>query len=365
MEKKNILHLLQRFRVGGKEEVVKNLMLAPSQTYIPHACVLQKIGFMAEQVISSGLKVHFIDMSNRSKRFQNLISLYTLIKKHHFKAIFCHDISSWYYGVMLSFFFKNIKIIHVRHSFLEKEDRKVIFLTRLLAYFSFKIVVVSSAIKDDIILKEKASLDKTTVIYNGIDIARYNNLHMKLHNRDKFKIPHNMFVTGTISRFFKVKNIESQIEMVEKLSKKIPNYLHIIVAPMSDYGEAIKQDVFKRKLEKHIIFLGFIKNIPEVLSVFDVFILTSFSEGTPIVLLEAMASRCPIVASSVGGNIKLISHMENGLLYNVDNVDELCASVLLLNKNDKIKQKLTASAYKKVCFEFDFEKMTKAYERLV
>ena len=134
---------------------------------------------------------------------------------------------------------------------------------------------------------------------------------------------------------------------------------------MNEYGEILKSEVKKRKLEKNILFLGFRKDIPEVLSIFDVFILTSHSEGTPVVLLEAMASKCPVVASAVGGNIKLIQHIENGLLYDVNNIDGLCTSVLTIYENQELKQKLIASAYKKVCFEFDLKKMIKKYERLI
>ena len=69
--KKKILHLLQRFIVGGKEEIVKNLMLAPSNKFIPYACALQVIGFMAEQVINAGLNVYFIDVSIKKTRIHN------------------------------------------------------------------------------------------------------------------------------------------------------------------------------------------------------------------------------------------------------------------------------------------------------
>jgi len=52
-------------------------------------------------------------------------------------------------------------------------------------------------------------------------------------------------VTGTVTRFYKVKNIEMQIDMVERLKARIPDLKHLIVAPMDDYGKRIKEDIDK------------------------------------------------------------------------------------------------------------------------
>lgn len=365
MAQKKILHVLQRFRIGGKEEVVKNLMLQKPQKYAPSACVLQKFGFMAKQVVDAGLIVYHIDLSIKNDKFNNLQRLYKIISKNDYKAIFSHDIASWYYSVILSFFLRKTKVIHVRHSFLEKEEKKIILLSFLLSLFSHKIIAVSSAIEKDMIERFRINQNKVTVIYNGIDIDKYSNSVQKKIIREKFDLTEDQFVTGTVSRFFAVKNIESQIDMVERLKDIIPNYIHLIVAPLTDYGERIKKDVEKRGLQKHVRFLGFQKDIPKILTLFNVFVLTSFSEGTPIVLLEAMASKCPIIASAVGGNVKLIEHMKNGILYDVNNTEELCHSVYKLSRDSNLVENLIKQAFVDVDEKFSIKKMLKKYEGLI
>jgi glycosyltransferase involved in cell wall biosynthesis len=73
-----------------------------------------------------------------------------------------------------------------------------------------------------------------------------------------------------------------------------------------------------------------LRDIPEVLRAFDMFVMTSFSEGTSLALLEAMASGLPVIASDVGGNKNIISHGENGFLFDVTSLETLRNHVLEL-----------------------------------
>ena len=360
----NILHLLQRFRIGGKEEVVKTLLLSPSHNFVSYACALQTIGFMAEQVRNEGKTVFHIDLTCRIKRFQNLVRLFKLIRHYQFSTIFCHDISSWFYAALLSRFIRKTRIVHVRHSFLENESFKTLITTRLLSLCSYKLVAVSDSIKKSMIIREKIPSHKIAVIHNGIDVRKYSNQAMRQSARRRLNIPDGSFVSGTVSRFFPVKNIEAQIDMVGVLKDRIADYLHVIVAPITEYGEKLKQEAVKRNLDKHIFFLGFRDDIPDVLSTFDAFVLTSLSEGTPMVLLEAMASGCPVVTSAVGGNVDIINHRFNGLLYDVHNLDALCDAIMLLHSNPGLRSTLASNASDHIRSEYSLDNMIAGYELL-
>jgi glycosyltransferase involved in cell wall biosynthesis len=319
---------------------------------------------MAEQVRKEGKTVFFSDLASRKTRLVNLLRLLAILRKYRFSAIFCHDISSWFYAVLLSPFIRNTKIIHIRHSFLENESIKTLIMTRLLSIFTYRLVAVSDSIKVAMIDREKISSGKIIVVYNGIDINKYSCHTSKQLIRKQFDISSSCFITGTITRFFPVKNIEDQIEMVAVLKNKIPNYLHVIVAPMTDYGEKLRQIVADRMLDKHILFLGFREDIPHILSLFDVFVLTSRSEGTPVVLLEAMASQCPVVASAVGGNVEIITHKVNGLLYDVHKPHDLCNAIITLHGNPSFRSQLSSNGLRFVKSKHSLHSMVSGYEKL-
>ena len=111
---------------------------------------------------------------------------------------------------------------------------------------------------------------------------------------------------------------------------------------MSDYLSVIEQykrlledEVSKRKLRKHIIFIDQTKNIEDYYSITDVGISSSKQEGFSNSILEFLYFKKPVIATSVGGNVDIINH-QNGILIENNNQDQLFAAMkkLILNKKE-------------------------------
>ena len=81
---------------------------------------------------------------------------------------------------------------------------------------------------------------------------------------------------------------------------------------------------------------GFIDNIYEYYKAMDIFLLPSRSEGFSLALLEAAASRLPIIASNIPGNDEFIEYGKNGLLFNIFKPDELTRHILKLAADRKL-----------------------------
>lgn len=360
----NVLYLLQYFAIGGKEQIVKDLMLLSSKQFNPVACTLRKIGFMGNEVKKAGLEVILIGSSKQNKNTFNIVrELIDLLTTYQIDIVNCHDIGSWYYGVIAGKLIKAKKIVHTRHSFLENQQPRHLFLSKLLSLFTDKIIVVSPEIKHSMINEEHISEKKIEVIYNGINLEKYQLKSKRQEIRAFLNIDERAFVTGTVTRFYKVKNIEMQIDMVERLKARIPDLKHLIVAPMDDYGKRIKEDIRQKQLEQYISLLDFREDVPNILRAVDIFILSSFSEGTPLVLFEAMASKCAVVASAVGGIPRLIEHGVNGILFDVHNLEELCRAVLSLYHDPDFRSQLSEAAIKSVK-RFNIQGMVKEYENV-
>lgn len=103
--------------------------------------------------------------------------------------------------------------------------------------------------------------------------------------------------------------------------------------------EALRESAVKHQVADHVIFSGFQTNIPEILSACDLFIHPTLEDALPTVLLEAMASKKPIIACQVGGVPEIITNNINGILVPPSDPDSLSsATINLIARPEKIAQ---------------------------
>ncbi|AUX29734.1 MULTISPECIES: glycosyltransferase family 4 protein [Sorangium] len=111
-------------------------------------------------------------------------------------------------------------------------------------------------------------------------------------------------------------------------------------------------------------FLGFRKDVPDLLLAADFFVLPSRDEGLPLAVLEAMARSLPVVVTPVGGVPEVVRSEEHGLLVPVDDPDALAAAIERLARDPALRRRLGEAGHARVRDDFSFEKMTRKYEQL-
>ena len=102
----------------------------------------------------------------------------------------------------------------------------------------------------------------------------------------------------------------------------------------------ISREIQKRRLKDCFFMLGWRKDIEKVMSVFDVFVLTSLWEGLPLVLLEAMSSGKPVVAYDIGGISEVVKDGVNGFLVRPKDIEDLSRKITLLLDNEERRQRM-------------------------
>ena len=116
------------------------------------------------------------------------------------------------------------------------------------------------------------------------------------------------------------------------------------------------------KLAGHVIFLGERNDVPDILSAFDVFLLTSLSEGLPISILEAMAAGRAVVSTKVGAIPEVILDGETGLLVPVGNANVMAGALKRILDDKTVMTKMGEAGRKRVKELFSLEHMVKEYE---
>ncbi|MFO7637340.1 MAG: polysaccharide pyruvyl transferase CsaB, partial [Clostridia bacterium] len=174
----------------------------------------------------------------------------------------------------------------------------------------------------------------------------------------KFHIPfeENMILVGILARLYPVKSIDTLIEAARLVKTQNRNVKFLIGGEGEDYRK-LAALVKKYRLQDTCYFLGWLKDPYELMSVIDISVLTSISEGLPYSLLEGALFRKATISTAVGGIPDLIKHNVNGYLLKPKDVQSLVGHILDL-AGDQEKRKLFGSRLYEVALSgFSIEKM--------
>ncbi len=229
-------------------------------------------------------------------------------------------------------------------------------------YFDF-MIACSRGVADSLI-KEGIKNNKVHVIYNTTEIPE----NISKISGDKIRIQLGLddkIVLGISSWFHKErKGFDILFKAFSKLDERF--VLLIIGIPKENQSEVFEYALTFNIAKERIIMPGFIDNIFEYYKAMDIFLLPSRSEGFSLALLEAAASRLPIIASNIPGNDEFIEHNKNGLLFNISQPDELSRSILTLSNDRRLANEygLLAEEYFKSEFTLEryAEKLNKFFD---
>jgi glycosyltransferase involved in cell wall biosynthesis len=181
--------------------------------------------------------------------------------------------------------------------------------------------------------------------------------------RQEFKIPVNASVLLTVAVLRELKGIQFMIRAMSSVLQSFPNAYYLIVGD-GDYRSVLEEDARSSGIEDRIIFAGTRKDIPQILSAGDVFVLPTLTEALPTVLAEAMASRLPIIASSVGGIPEMIVNNENGILTTAGDIGELRDASLKLLADPLLRKRMGESGWNIVNQKFKIDTQIRHLEKL-
>ena len=213
---------------------------------------------------------------------------------------------------------------------------------------------------------------KETLIYEPADTKNFDPFSLKKEDkvnlRKKLNIREDDIVLGSVGNISWVKGYENLIMSMGTLKKENKNLKLLIagkiLSTQAGYYERLKKLVSSLGLEQDIFFLGVREDIPQLLSIMDVFITPSLTEGTPLSIIEAMSMKLPVIASRVGGIPELISDGKTGLLVNPGNPDEITDAVLNLLENSKIRREMGRRAREAAKKKFSTERCVKGHEKI-
>jgi glycosyltransferase involved in cell wall biosynthesis len=343
VKKIKILQLITGLGMGGAEKVVLNLSKYISRKdFDIYVVGLSKRDELLEEFIKNNIKTKLLRKSNSFRNFIKIIFILNkFVKQQNIDIIHAHMTHSCIVASVLKILNPNVKVVFTSHSFnVGSKFREVILWT--LKYFRDIDIVFSQEI---VKFFYKSNYK---IIPNGIKIDKYN---LNLQKNKKFT-----FIS--IGRLENVKNHKFLIKIINELKEDFDFELQIVG---DGYLRKDLENLIKRyNLENYVKLLGLRNDVPYLLNKAHCLLMPSLWEGLPIVILEAGASKLPVISTPVGSIPSLLNN-ENSYL--VDLKDFKKAMIDVMNNYDIAKKK-GEKLFEKIKNHYSVEFMVKEHEKL-
>ncbi len=378
MARLRVLHLITHFAVGGATETVITICRRLDQTRFEAAILSGATAVdeqsMRRQALQSGLTVYELPSLGRAIRpGQDMRAYRDLVRRLREYApdvVHTHGSKAGILGRLAAARAGVPVILHTvhgwgHHDYMSSVSRQVyITLERRAARRSSRIIAVSQANLQRGLRDGIGTPEQYTVIPACIDIAKYRDVSVDATAlRRELGIDAEAPVVGTVSRLAPQKCPEDFVEVAARVHARCPAVRFVFVGggPMrAPFEEAIR----RANLQEVILNLGYRHDVPALLRVFDVFLLTSLWEGLPMVFPQAMCAGLPIVATRVDGAPEAIVEGETGFLAAPHDVDALAEGVLRMLQDAPLRQKMGCAALERVHPHFCDQEMVRRIERL-
>lgn len=351
-EKINILHVILSLEIGGMEQVVSDLVRNLDRTrFNPVIVCLDTVGPLGEELIRQGVPVIKLEPMVPVVSLIFPYELIRIIRRYGADIIHVHS-GCWYKGAAAAFFTDVRSVIYTEHGRTFPDPPLTLVLDRIYSWLTSRVIAVSHDLAGYMNSKIGISKKKIGVIINGIDEVRFIPSGETAGKGETI---------GIVARLAPVKGIDILLRAMRIVVSKRPSSRLKIVGDGPE-RQALEKLAVNLGISDNVEFLGFMREIPHLLGQMDLVVLSSYSEGTSITLLEAMAAGKPVVVTSVGGNSAIVEDGKNGFLVPPGAPGELADAILRLLDDHKLRERMSAENRRKIARSFSVGAMTKAYE---
>jgi glycosyltransferase involved in cell wall biosynthesis len=260
---------------------------------------------------------------------------------------------------------------HVFHSYFGKIKSKIyIFVERFLAYYSSKIIAISESQKEDLVHNYSiCNEEKIEIIPLGFDLEVF---QTDMDNkrkvfREQYHLDPDAIAIGIIGRLTKIKNHQLFLNSAKNVLSSSSKQLKFFIIGDGEEKQKLEKIADnlgikyneKQQDSNQLFFTSWVKEIDHVLAGLDIIALTSLNEGTPVTLIEAKASKKPIISTDVGGVKDIISHEKTGILTESDNIDDFSKKLKELVDNKELQSKIAINGFTAIQQRFSYKRLVK------
>jgi len=201
---------------------------------------------------------------------------------------------------------------------------------------------------------------KICLIENGVNLEMFTTNSSSQAIKESLGIKKEALVVGTIGALTREKGHQYLLRAALKVIRIYPEAIFLLV------GDGIERPGLEKTasslgIKDSVIFAGMRKDVPEILSILNVFVLPSLNEGLPMALLEAQAAQIPVVATSVGAIPDVLENGVTGMLIPPKDPQAIAEAIIMILSDKKLASGIAQKGFERVRDNFSSEKMASKY----
>ena len=366
-----ILHIITSIDKGGAENHLFDLcrMQKKNKNKI-HVIYFKGNSYWKKNLNAIGVPVSFYNIKGFFSFFfivLNFFKIYNSLNKFKPDIIHCHLSLSEIYGLIIKLIFKKkYKVIISKHldslilegSYGQKSSIKGVFLEKIIFKYIDYVICISNHVRKYFYTNLKFKKKSVSTIYYGV---KYGKLLYKNKIKKKYNFRKDTNYICSVARHIKQKNIYFLLDAFKDILKKYQNKkkFKLILVCIGPETTNLKKYALDRNIYDKIVWINFSDNVREIMSLSNLFCLTSDYEGLGLVLLEAMSVRTPVVATNSSAIPEVIENGKTGILFKKNDKQSFIQSLEKILFNKDLKKKLTNNAIHQLNKKFCINKMYK------
>lgn len=364
MKKIQLMHITHDLAIGGLQQVVVNLcQAADRQVFDVSVLCLRTVGAFGDDVLKLGVPVILVPQKKNGSDYFSFLKVRKILQEKGIEVIHTHNTQPFVDGTLGALFTGVKTIVHTDHARDFPDKRRYMFAEWLVSQKAYKVVGVSTHTTENLRNYEKITRRKLLTIPNGVSLERFSIDIDREALRRELGVPKNGKIIGLGVRLSEQKGLTYLLKAMQTVAEDIPD-LSLVIAGDGPLRADLEKEANCLGISKNVFFVGPRTDMPRLIKLFDAYVLPSLWEGLPMVLLEAMAAGCPIIATDVGGNGTAVQDGVNGFLVPPRSPEKLTEAILKIVLNADLSEKFVRKSREIFVEKFSAEIMTKKYELL-
>jgi glycosyltransferase involved in cell wall biosynthesis len=357
----SIVHVLSSFGIGGQERIALDLAIGQQQA--GHQVAAMSLAPLPDGPLEAEFKAAGITTLRVEKRGTGIdLSLTARIrqalKTHRVDIVHTHNPMPLIYAAPAARLIGAVAI-HTKHG-INPASRGNRVLRRLASEAVHAFVAVSDITTEQALAQHDCRASKLHTIANGIRLERYfPDPKARAEIRAELGLG-DAWVVGTVGRLVDVKN---QAMLIRAMAPLLSADVRLVIVGDGPLRSELDAEVLRLTEPRWCVLTGRRMDVPRLMTAFDVFALSSTTEGLPLVVPEAMSAGLPVVATDVGGLPTVIDEDVTGKLVAVSEIAMRNALSEMIN--DKARSRAMGVAARKTAHSrFSAERMVAEYQKL-
>jgi glycosyltransferase involved in cell wall biosynthesis len=364
LKKIRLMQITHDLAIGGLQQVVATICKTINrEEFDVSVLCLRHLGEFVPELEKMGIEVILLPQKHKGVDYFSFLKVAKILRDRKIDVIHTHNTQPLIDGTLGALLAGVRHIVHTDHAREFPDKKRYMLAERLMSHFVYRVVGVSPATSQDLIKYERISALKVTTVLNGINGSYFDVIVNKHIKKRELGIKGNGPVIGLGVRLTKQKGISYLLRAMPEIIRQYPD-ITLVIAGEGDVEKDLRKEATDLGVEKNTLFIGPRLDMPEVIKIFDLYVLPSLWEGLPMVILEAMSAGCPIVATDVGGNHAAVINGENGSLVEPKNPKALAEEIIRILGDKQLRDRYAKKGQELFAARFTAEVMTSQYENL-